>query len=138
MILAILGLHAAPVIFYQGRRQTLWPFLTWTMYSNSRPPGPIEARKTRIIGVTVQGRPEEVTSQLVGLPPHTVAELYTSPMRRGDSSAARRLLRRINSKRADPFVELRLQVESYMLTDGGVVKREAPGITYRVGTPESR
>jgi hypothetical protein len=138
LILVVLGLHAVPVVFYEDRRQTLWPFLTWTMYSNSRPPGPIEARKTRIIGITLKGRREEVTSGLVGLPGPTVVDLYTRPMRQGDSSAAQRLLHRINSKREDPFVELRLEVEQYSLTDGGVVVQEAPTITYRVDAPQSK
>ena len=39
-ILLILGLHAIPVLWYQGERQTRWPFLAWAMYARSFPPGP--------------------------------------------------------------------------------------------------
>jgi hypothetical protein len=138
LILIILGLHVVPVIFYQGRRQTGWPFLTWTMYKNSRPAGPIEARRTRTIGITQSNRREEVGSGLVGLPGPTVVELYVRPMRQGDSSAAQQLLRRINRKRADPFVELRVEVTQYTLTDRGVVSQEDPAITYRIDSSQPR
>ena len=44
-ILLIIGLHAVPVVFYQGERQTRWPFLAWAMYSQSYPAGPITVAK---------------------------------------------------------------------------------------------
>ena len=36
-ILLVLGLHAIPVLFYQGDRQTRWPFLAWAMYESPFP-----------------------------------------------------------------------------------------------------
>lgn len=138
LILVVIGLHAVPVILYEGRAQTLWPFLTWAMYKNSRPRGPIEARKTRLVGITRTGKQEAVTSRLVGLPPATVADMYARPMREGDSLAAQRLLKRINSDRKDPFVEVRLELEQYRLTGSGVVKQEVAPIIYRAGPPPSQ
>jgi hypothetical protein len=132
LIAVILALHFVPVVFYEGRRQTLWPFLTWTMYKNSRPPGPIEARKTRVIGVTRQSREEEVTARLAGLPAPTLVDLYTGPMRQGDSAAARRLFSRLNARRVDSLVQLRVEVENFRLTDTGVVSRRAPDISYHL------
>jgi hypothetical protein len=56
----------------------------------------------------------------------------------GDSSAAQRLANRINRGREDPFVEIRLQSEKYMVSDTGVVKQENPAIVYRVDPSEGR
>ncbi|MBA3345544.1 MAG: hypothetical protein H0T44_09650 [Gemmatimonadales bacterium] len=50
----------------------------------------------------------------------------------GDSSAAQQLFRRLNLKRQDPFVELRLESERYTVTESGIAKEENPTITYRV------
>ena len=40
-IVVIIALHAVPVLSYERGRQTRWPFLSWTMYAKSFPPGPI-------------------------------------------------------------------------------------------------
>ena len=56
---------------------------------------------------------------------------YFEPMRAGDSSAAQQLFSHLNRQRDDPFVEFRLQVETYTLTDTGIVKEAKPDITYR-------
>lgn len=138
VILLAIGLHAAPVVFYKGPRQTLWPFLTWAMYKNAHEPGPIEARDTRIVGVTAQGVVDTMTPQLVGLPRSAVRKLYTMRMRQGDSTAARELADRVNQWRDDPFVEIRLEGDTYTVTDTGVVKEASPVISYRVQSSASR
>jgi hypothetical protein len=131
LILLVIGLHAVPVVWYEGRAQTLWPFLTWAMYKNSRPPGPIEARQTRIIGVTSRGQRRAVTPTLVGLPRFTFTQMYTKRMRGGDSSAAHQLISRLNANRKESFVEVRIESQTYRLTDGGIVVQENPVVTFR-------
>ena len=59
-IVLVIGLHAVPVISFQGNRQTRWPILAWAMYAKSIPPGPIEMMKRRIVGFTAGGRQELV------------------------------------------------------------------------------
>jgi hypothetical protein len=138
-ILLMIGLHFVPVLRRgQGARNIFWPFLTWTMYKDSRPPGPIEARKRRLIGITSKGQAEEVTAKVVGLGPPALARRYLQPMLAGDSSAAQQLISRLNLRREDPFIELRMEGERYTVTDAGIVKEDIPVITYRVHPSESR
>jgi hypothetical protein len=119
-------------------QKRLWPILDWGMYKESRPAGPIQANKMRVIGITLKGERQPITPYLVGSSGLALRGLYTKPMWDGDSLAARRLVRRLNRGRADPFVEVRLESEKYMVTDTGVVKQENPAITYRVDPSEGR
>jgi hypothetical protein len=132
LILLVIGLHAVPVLLYQGKNQTRWPFLTWAMYAKSRPPGPVVATRSRIMGLTLKGEAERVTGTLLGLPTATLGRRYLQPMKEGDSSTARQLFSRLNRNREDPFVELRIEGETYTATDTGVVKQDNPVITYRL------
>lgn len=136
-ILLVIALHGVAAL-RRGQTQTYWPFLKWGMYKDSRPPGPIQAEKRRIVGVTQTGKTEEVTSNLVGLSGSTMGRLYVRPMMDGDSLAARQLLDRLNRERVDSFVELRLEVDRYTLTDSGIVKQENPISSYRAVSTESR
>ena len=138
LILLAIGLHAAPVLLHRGQRQILWPFLVWDMYKDSRPPGPITMWKLRLIGVTAKGESERVTPPLVGVSGSALGRMYILPMLRGDSSAARGLITRLNREGQDPIVELRLVRETYTVTDTGLVRRDDPAITYRVHPSESR
>jgi hypothetical protein len=138
LILLAIGLHAVPVLLDRGHRQILWPFLVWSMYKDSRPPGPIQGWKTRVIGVTAKGEREQVTGSVVGLSGSALRRMYIQPMVRGDSSAARQLITRLNRERRDPIVELRLDRETYTVTDTGLVRKDDPAITYRVHPSESR
>jgi hypothetical protein len=133
-ILAIIGLHAVPLMLHKGRSQTSWPFLMWSMYKDSRPRGPIQARETRLIGVTSSGSTEFLTAFQIGLPRATVRELYLKKMLASDSSAAQRLFVRLNANRPDPFVEIRVMSIIYGLTDSGIVHRSNPVLTFRAGT----
>jgi hypothetical protein len=133
-ILSIIGLHALPIALRKGRSQTSWPFLMWSMYKDSRSAGPIEARETRLIGVTSRGRTEFLTSFQIGLPRPTVRELYLKSMLAGDSAAAQRLFARLNANQPEPYVEVRLMSIIYGLTDSGIVHRSNPVRTFRTNT----
>lgn len=136
-VLLVIALHAVPAL-NPGLRTKLWPFLTWGMYKRSHPPGPIQAMKRRIVGVTLSGKKEAVTPFLVGSTGLGMQALYGRPLLEGDSSAARHLFRRLNLKREDPFVELRLVSETYTVTDTGVVRQDNPIVTYRAEPSPSR
>jgi hypothetical protein len=138
LILLVIGLQLVPAISFEGPRQTRWPFLMWSMYKNAHQPGPIQALKHRVVGVTRTGTKEEITGSLVGLPRPTVGRMYFRPMQAGDSAAARRLLSRINRNREDPFVELRLESETFTVTDTGIVREDNPVMTYKADPPKSR
>jgi len=138
LILLVLGLHAVPVISYQGHRQTRWPFLAWAMYAKSYPPGPIEATTRRLIGVTAAGHEEEVTAGRTGLPLAAFRNAYIAPLWKGDSAPAFELIRRLNRGRADPVIQLRLEGERQMLADTGVVTERLPVIVYRPDASASR
>jgi hypothetical protein len=131
LIVLVIGLHAAPVLLYRTRKETLWPFLIWAMYKNSRAAGPIEARNTQVIGITAQGSKQAITWDFVGLPKFTFREMYIRHMRGQDSTAARQLMRRLNRSRTDPFVELRVITETYRLSDGSLEIQHNPVISFR-------
>lgn len=137
-ILLVIGLHAAPVLLRRGHREILWPFLKWTMYKDSRSPGPITMWKPRVMGVTAKGESQPVTPPLVGLSAFALGRGYIQPMLKGDSSAAQRLITRLNRQRQDPIVEIRIDRETYTATDTGLVRKDDPTITYRIHPSESR
>jgi hypothetical protein len=137
-ILLAIGLHAVPVLSYQGNRQTRWPILAWAMYAKSIPPGPIQMRKRRIFAFTSGGKKELVTPDLAGVNKGALTTTYVQPMWLGDSAVAQRLLRRLNREREDPFVELRMEGEKYTLVGDSVVTEEFPVLTYRLNPSGSR
>jgi hypothetical protein len=130
-VLVIIGLHAVPVLFYQGERQTRWPFLAWAMYARSFPPGPITVSKRRLVATLASGKEEEVTGPLIGLPTPAFRETYIAPLWNGDSTPAYELIHRLNRERADPVVRLRLEDLRQTLVDTGVVKDTLPVLTYQ-------
>ena len=138
LILLVLGLHAIPVISYQGHRQTRWPFLAWAMYARSFPPGPIQTLDRTLLGRTAGGAEEEVTAGLAGLPRPPFRDAYITPLFDGDSAVARELLERLNRERDDPFVEIRTSGQRYTIADDGVVREELPVFTYRSPRSTSR
>jgi hypothetical protein len=107
------------------------------MYKGSRPPGPIRTVKKHIVGVTLKGMRQAVTPEFLGSSHFAIQGLYEMPMWRGDSLAAEKLFRRLNRQRADSFVELRLESETYIVTDTGLARKDNPAITYHV-TPRLR
>ena len=136
-ILLILALHALPVLQREAWRRQ-WPFLKWAMYKNSKAPGPISVDFWRIIGVTAGGGTEEITSELVGLPPATIGRLFTGPMDDGDVEAARRLMALVNRQQGDSVVELRLEGTKYKLTETGIVPEEVPARAFPAAPPAGR
>lgn len=132
LILLVIGLHAVPVLSYQGHRQNRWPFLAWAMYAKSQPPGPIQTMNRRIIATTSKGERQEVTAHLLGVRRPVLRNNYIQTLWVGDSSAARHLFRQLNRGRDDPFVELRVEGERFTVTDTGVAKEALRGILYRV------
>lgn len=132
LILLVLGLHAVPVLSYQGYRQTRWPFLTWAMYARSHPPGPVQVMTRRLIGTAASGAEENITAYALGLPGPAFRNAYFVPLSKHDSSAAAELLTRLNRGRNDALVAIRLEEVRSTLSDTGVVREELPIITYRV------
>jgi hypothetical protein len=60
------------------------------------------------------------------------------PIGTGDLSPAPELIQRLNRDRADPVVELRLEGETYTITDTGIVKTSDPVVVYRPDVAGSR
>ena len=129
-ILLILGLHATPVLFYQGVRQTRWPFLLWAMYAESYPPGPIEVLRRRLIAISSGGTSRPVTSKDVGLTKPGFAGNYLIPLGRGDTWAGRWLLERLNQVGPDTVVGLQLEIIRWRLVDSGIALDTLPGVLY--------
>jgi hypothetical protein len=125
-ILLVLGLHALPVLSYQGNRQTRWPILAWAMYAQSIPPGPIEAENRELIAISRHGTSRVVRYREVGLSSPGFASAYLAPLSRGDTSAARRLIDRLNRLGPDSVAELRLVIARYRLVDSGVAVDTLP------------
>jgi hypothetical protein len=138
LILLVIGLHAVPVLSYQGERQTRWPFLAWAMYSRSYPPGPITVAKRRLVATFASGKEAEVTGPLVGLPTPAFRGIYIAPLWQGDSTPAYELIRRLNRGRSDPVVRLRLEELRQTLVDTGVVKEMAPALIFQAHPSGSR
>jgi hypothetical protein len=137
VILLVIGLQAVPVL-YRSERGTLWPFMQWAMYKNSRKPGPIDTHLRRILAITATGRSDTVTPRLLGLSITVLKQRYLAPIAKGDLSSAPELIDRLNRHRDDPVVELRLEGETYTVTDTGIVRTDDPVVTYRPGPPEPR
>jgi hypothetical protein len=137
-IILVIGLHALPVISYQGNRQTRWPFLSWSMFAQPVPPGPIQMTRRFIYGFTAGARRELITASLVGINQSTYGRGFVRPMAQGDTAVAQRLFRRLNDRRDDPFVELRVETEVSTLVGDSVVKQSLPPVSYRAGLLESR
>jgi len=129
-ILVVLGLHAVPVLSYQGVRQTRWPFLVWAMYARSYPPGPIVVTVRKIYGTTAAGRPLDINPKLAGLSGPAFRDAYGLPLDNGDTTAVRGLLDRLNRGRRDPVVALRVETTQYRLADPGVAVDTLPAKLY--------
>ncbi len=130
VILLVIGLHAAPLLVH-SERGTLWPFMRWAMYKNSRAAGPVQAHQRRIIAITAAGERDTVTPRLLGLSITVLEQEYLRPLATGDASAVPPLVARLNRALPHPVAELRLESETYTVTDTGVVRTDNPVITYR-------
>lgn len=130
LIVVVIGLHALPVLSYQGYRQTRWPILAWAMYARSYPPGPITVVQRQIVAETAEGERQEITPYLVGLSRSTFRNAYLVPLARHDSAAARELLARLNRERDEPFVTVTLGGSQVTLADTGVVREPFPLLVF--------
>jgi hypothetical protein len=79
-----------------------------------------------------------VTPRLLGLSITVLQQRYLVPIAKGDLSSAPELIDRLNRHRNDPVVELRLEGETYTVTDTGIVRTDDPVITYRSALPDRR
>jgi hypothetical protein len=129
-ILLILGLHAVPILSYQGLRQTRWPFLLWAMYAESYPPGPIEAMRRQLLAVSSRGVIRPINYRDVGLTRPGFSGNYLMPLGRGDTSAGRWLMERLNRVGPDTTVRLQLETIRWRLVDTGIALDTLPGVVY--------
>lgn len=136
-IALVVCLHAVPVVLRERPNPTTWPWLPWAMYKDSRPAGPIVAERRRLSGVTQSGRTVTVEEDSAGLSRFVVNRTFVRPWLSGDTTAAPRLFAHLNERRRDPFVELRLSVETYTVTDTGMdVRRQT--LDYRPDVTSGR
>ena len=134
-ILVVLALHGLPVLSYQGAQQTRWPFLVWAMYAQSTPPGPIEAFMYEFLAISPQGKSRTFTSKDVGLSGSALGSRVTRPMIRGDTSAGRWVLDRLNRLGRDSVAQVRLETFRYRLVESGVAVDTLPAVVYPPTTP---
>ena len=136
-ILLVLALHALPVLSYQGAQQTRWPFLVWAMYARSTPPGPIQVFMYQLFAISPQGTTRRITSKEVGLSTPAFNGLYIGPFSRGDTSAGRWLVDRLNRIGPDSVVQIRLETHKYRLTDPGIAVDTLPSVVFPPATPSA-
>jgi hypothetical protein len=129
VIVLVIGLHGIPMVL-SAERGTLWPFMVYVMYKNSRD-APVQVNQRRILAVTVSGIRDTVTPERLGLSITVLDQQYHRPLMNGDSSVVPGLLERLNQGRTDPYVELDLVSETYTVTDTGLSRRENPVVTFR-------
>ena len=119
-IALVVCLHGVPVVLRERPNPTTWPWLPWAMYKDSRPAGPIVAERRRLSGVTESRQTVTVEEDSAGLSRFVVNRTFVRPWLLGDTTAAPRLFAHLNERRQDRFVELRLSVETYTITDAGM------------------
>jgi hypothetical protein len=137
-ILTVIGLHALPVVSYQGYRQTRWPILAWAMYAKSYPPGPVQTDRRRLVAMTVGGQRIPITSAMAGVPLPSMGKAFIRPLLQGDSATAQELFRRLNRTRTDPVTEIQVEVELFAVSDTGLVTRTLPPVTYHAASAPAR
>jgi hypothetical protein len=135
VIVLVILLHGVPMIL-ASERSTLWPFMVYAMYKNSRPAGPVQVNQRRILAVTSAGVRDTVTPERMGLSVTVLDQQYHRPLMTGDTTVLGGLFQRLNQGRTDPYVELDLVSETYTVTDTGLVRQQNPVVTYRA--PEVR
>jgi hypothetical protein len=155
LILLVIGLHSLPILQgLLGKKQTFWPFMSWTMYRGSYSgEQPVQTVIRRTIAITAMGQEVDVESAFVkqsqsffnlfpwghvddsetlGLRYFSFARFYLKPMWRGDFSTAISLADRMNRNRDVPIVEFRLENDIYTVSDRGIIEEFKPFISYRI------
>lgn len=134
-ILLVMALHVVPMLYPSD---PFWPIMHWSMYKDSKAPGPIFTHVRKVFAVTRSGRTEAITPAYTGLSIFVLERDYFRPMVKGERDAPARLLVKLNSeRREDPFVEVRLEQSRYTVTDSGIVRTDQPVMTYRAGAADS-
>jgi hypothetical protein len=100
------------------------------MYAQSSPPGPIEAVNRELIAISRHGTSRVVVYRDVGLTRPGFMSGYLAPLGRGDTSAGRWLVDRLNRVGPDSVAELRLVTARYRLVDSGVAVDTLPVVVY--------
>ena len=137
-IVLVLGASCSPVLSWQGAQQTRWPFLVWAMYAQSTPPGPIQAFVSQLVAVSPHGTTREITSRDVGLSVPALASRYTRPFSRGDTTAGRWPVDRLNRVRQDSVAQIRLQTVRYRLVEPGIAVDTLPDVVFPDLPPTTR
>jgi hypothetical protein len=139
LMLLVIGLHALPVLSWQGHRQTRWPILSWAMYAKSYPAGPVETFNRWVVAVSAQGNRINLTPTMAGMNSRpAMAKYYLRPLGAGDTAVAQELFRRINHDRTDSIIELRAEGEQFVVTDTGLARLVLPPMTYRPSSTSIR
>jgi hypothetical protein len=145
LILLVIGLHSFPVLQgLLGKKQTFWPFMSWSMYRASfSSEEPVRSVIRRIIAITATGKEIDVESAFIkpkksffnlfptsdiddsaalGLRYFSFERFYIKPIWQGDFSAVLSLGDRLNRIQEVPIVEFRLEKEIHTISDRGIIK----------------
>jgi hypothetical protein len=102
------------------------------MYKNSRgSDGPIQTSVKLLIATTATGKELKIRPMDAGLNFHAFERLYMRGLRQKDASAAEKLIQRLNYKRQDEVVEIRLESVVYTITQSGLVQKPEAPFVYR-------
>jgi hypothetical protein len=104
------------------------------MYAQSYPAGPIEAFVRRLVAVSASGTTRPINYKDVGLTVPALESRYIRPWSRGDTSAGRWLVDRLNRVGPDSVAQLRLKTLRYRLVASGIAVDTLPDLVY-VPTP---
>ena len=89
----------------------------------------------QFLAISPQGTTRKLSSKDVGLSGSALGSRVTRPMGRGDTSAGRWLLDRVNRLGPDSVAQVRLETFRYRLVESGVAVDTLPPIVYPPSTP---
>jgi hypothetical protein len=90
------------------------------------------------MAISRDGVSRRVTYRDVGLSGPGFSNNYLAPFSRGDSSAARWVVDRLNRTWPDSVTELRLETVRYRLVDPGLAIDTLPVLVYRAAQSDAR
>jgi hypothetical protein len=100
------------------------------MYAESYPPGPIQAKAYQLVAISAGGTTRPISNADIGLSRPALASRYIRPLSRGDTSAGRWLVDRLNRLGPDSVVQLRLETLNYRLVERGIAVDTLPDVVY--------
>ena len=107
-----------------------WPFLAYGMYRHSYGPGTIRTTKQHVIAITSRGNELKIDPHAAGMYGQALQRHYLDPMLSGDPSAPILLTNRLNTGREDPIVALRVERETYAISDAGLIPEGKQSIVF--------